>query len=260
MILDSPHHQTLLDSSRSVLSGGGRAGLEGNLNLIRSSAKPSMERHPNEYPQPGLPSPHPSSFGDTKSEGSSADHSSAAQYPTQQDIRGANYSTSANSNNDYPYTPSTRSGSFPEHIQRPYHTASNQGSGSSAAMAQQPNSPSMPQADGRSHPSQQVKSDNSVPIDPSITAPSPTYAYGQHSPYAPPGDMGHNYAHGGNMYEQPRPHWNNYGQHSAGPLTPASHVFPPTPSSAPPQPRPNQVSTPCQAFPRELGARRHLRW
>ncbi|KAM0635625.1 hypothetical protein ACHAPW_001288 [Verticillium nonalfalfae] len=42
-------------------------------------------------------------------------------------------------------------------------------------------------------------------------------------------------------YPQPRPDWTGYGQHSAG-LTPATHHFPPTPSSAPPNGRPTQVS------------------
>lgn len=78
--------------------------------------------------------------------------------------------------------------------------------------------------------------------DPSIAAPSPTYPYGQHSPYGPPGDMGPGYQHGGSMYAQPRPDWGAYGQHAAAPMTPTGPVFPPTPTSAgSQQQRANQV-------------------
>jgi len=160
---------------------------------------------------------------------SQSDHASAAQYATQQEVRSSNYSTSATPTSEYSvYPPSARSGSFPEHIQRSYHPASNH-NGSSGGMAQQASNPS-------------------------IAAPSPTYAYGQHSPYGPPpGDMSHSYQHP--AYAQPRPDWTGYGQHSAGPLTPASHVFPPTPSSAPPQGRPNQV----YSFVPIPGAQQHKR-
>jgi hypothetical protein len=214
---------------------------EATLSSLLSTLSSPMERGATEYSQSGLPSPYPSNCGDTRSEGSSADQASAAHYPSQQEVRQSNYSTSATPTSEYSvYPPSARSGSFPEHIQRSYHPASTP-SGGSAGMAQQASSPSLPQQDGRSHHTQQQpRSDNDVPIDPSIAGPSPTYAYGQHSPYGPPpGDMSHGYPHGG--YGQPRPDWSSYGQHSAG-LTPAGHVFPPTPSSAPPQGRPNQVS------------------
>lgn len=201
-----------------------------------------MERSVHDYSQSGLPSPYPSVSGDNQSE-ASADHASAAQYPSNQEPRPANYSTSATPTSEYGgYPQSARStSSFPEHSLRQYHPASNHGS--SGGMAQQSTtSPSMPLQDGRNHQPQQVKSDSDVPIDPSIAAPSPTYPHGQYSPYAPPPqDMAHSYPQGApaGMYTQPRPDWANYG-HPAGQMphhpVPYSH----TPTSAPPG-RPAQV-------------------
>ncbi|EGY14521.1 uncharacterized protein VDAG_05685 [Verticillium dahliae VdLs.17] len=182
------NHAPLLASSSPVSSPGS---CHGNRPEATSSAllstlttlNTSMERSAAEYSQSGLPSPYPSNCGDTRSEGSSADHSSAAHYSSQQEVRPSNYSTSATPTSEYSvYPPSARSGSFPEHIHRPYHPASNP-SGGSGGMAQQASSPSLPQQDGRNHqPNQHPKSDNDVPIDPSIAGPSPTYAYGQQSP------------------------------------------------------------------------------
>lgn len=99
---------------------------------------------------------------------------------------------------------------------------------------------------GHPAPQQQleIKSDPGLsPIDPSIAAPSPTYTHGQYSPYAPQSqDMSHGYAHpSSGLYAQPRPDWTGYGQQHGAPLTPGHHVFPQTPTSAPPQTRPNQV-------------------
>ncbi|KAF4978032.1 hypothetical protein FDECE_18275 [Fusarium decemcellulare] len=228
-----------------------KLGSEATLDTLLSSPN-SMERSAPEYSQSGLPSPYPSNFGDTNSEGSTADHASAAQYPVKQEV---NYSTSGTPTSEYGvYPQSARSGSFPDHIQRPYHPAS---SASSGGMAQQQNSPSMPQQDGRNHQAQPVKSDNDVPIDPSIAAPSPTYAsYGQHSPYAPNPDMTHSYSHPSNagMYAQPRPDWTGYGQHGA-PLTPGHPVYAQNPASAPPPARPNQV----YSFVPIPGAQQHKR-
>lgn len=198
-----------------------------------------MERSAPEYSQSGLPSPYPSNFGDSNSEESTADHASAAQYPVKQEV---NYSTSATPTSEYGvYPQSARSGSFPDQIQRSYHPATTSGSG--GGMAQQQNSPSLPQHDGRAHHANSVKSDNDVPIDPSIAAPSPTYAYPpQHSPYGANPDMTHSYSHPpAGMYTQTRPDWAGYGQHGAAPLTPGHPVYTPSPASAPPQQRPNQV-------------------
>lgn len=198
-----------------------------------------MDRGANEYSQSGLPSPYPSNPGDTNSESSTADHASAAQQPVKQEV---NYPTSATPTSEYGvYLPSGRSGSFPEQLHRPYHPA---GSASSGGMAQQqPNSPSMPQPDGRSHHQPPaVRSDNNAPIDPSIAAPSPSYPYGQQPSYAPNPDMAHGYSHpSGGMYAQPRPDWGGYGGHGAPPLTPGHPVYAHNPASAPQQ-RPSQVS------------------
>jgi len=82
----------------------------------------------------------------------------------------------------------------------------------------QPTSPSS-QPDGRPiHHNNQSKSDQDVPIDPSIAASSPTYPPhgGQYSPYPPQQDMQHGYPqHPGSaaMYQQPRPDWAGYGGH-----------------------------------------------
>ena len=198
-----------------------------------------MDRAAPELSQTGLPSPYPSNFGDAHSEASSADHTSAAQYQAQKDVA---YPTSVTpTSSEYGvYPPSARSGSsYPaDHIQRSYPPAPLSSSG---GMAQQ-NSPSLPQPDGRNHQAHLVNSDNEVPIDPSIAAPSPTYPYGQHSPYAPNPDMTHSYSHpSGGMYAQPRPEWGGYAQHGAPPLTPGHPVYGQSPASAPQQ-RPNQVS------------------
>lgn len=196
-----------------------------------------MERSVPEYSQSGLPSPYPSTYGDTQSEASSADHASAAQYPTPQEARPSNYSASATPTSEYgAYAHSARSSSsFPEHSLRQYHPAASNPSGSSGGMAQTPTSPSMPMQDGRNHQSQQVKSDSDMPIDPSIAAPSPTYGHSQYSTYPapPPQDMSHSYPQSaGSLYAQPRPDWANYGH--PGQQMPPHHVFPHTPTSAPP--------------------------
>lgn len=213
------NHASLHSSNTSQL------GSEATLDTLLSSPS-SMERSAPEYSQSGLPSPYPSNFGDSNSEESSADHASAAQYPVKQEVYS---STSATPTSEYGvYPQSARSGSFPEHIQRSYHPAS---SSSSGGMAQQQNNPS-------------------------IAAPSPTYPYGQHSPYAPNPDMSHSYSHpaSGGMYAQPRPDWAGYGQHGGAPLTPGHPVYAQSPASAPPQ-RPNQV----YSFVPIPGAQQHKR-
>ncbi|TQS33376.1 hypothetical protein Golomagni_06284 [Golovinomyces magnicellulatus] len=194
-----------------------------------------MERSASEYTQTGLPSPYPSNFGDAHSEGSSADHASAAQYSNQKD---ANYPASGTPTSEYGvYPQSARSGTFPEQSQsRQYQPATTP---SSASMAQQ-NSPSLPQHDGQSHQSHPANSDSDVPIDPSIAAPSPTYPYGQHSPYGANPDMHQSYPHpSGGMYAQPRPEWSGYGQHGAPPMGPGGHPVYGQHPSAPGQQRPN---------------------
>jgi hypothetical protein len=232
-LVPTPQPHTFVDNRASLHSASNIAklGSEATLDTLLSSPN-SMERSATEYSQ--------------------SDHASAAQYPAKQEV---NYSTSATPTSEYGvYPQSARSGSFPEHVQRSYHPASSTSSGS---MAQQQNSPSMSQHDGRSHQTHPVKSDNDVPIDPSIAAPSPTYAsYGQHSPYAPNPDMTHSYSHpGGGMYAQPRPDWAGYGQHGGAPLTPGHPVYAQNPQSAPPPQRPNQV----YSFVPIPGAQQHKR-
>ncbi|OAA78841.1 Zinc finger, C2H2-type/integrase, DNA-binding protein [Akanthomyces lecanii RCEF 1005] len=212
-----------------------------------------MDRTASDFPQQtGLPSPYPSNFGgDAHSEASSADHASAQPYPPPP--KDAAYPATATPASDYGvYPPPARSTSaYPDHVQRAYQPASSPSTGS---MAQQ-NSPSLPQSDGRNHQAS-INSDPQVPIDPSIAQPSPTYPYGQHSPYAPNPDMAHSYSHpNSNMYAQPRPEWGGYAtQHGAAPLTPGHPVYGQSPASAPQQ-RPNQV----YSFVPIPGAQQHKR-
>ncbi|KAI1486158.1 hypothetical protein F5X96DRAFT_673929 [Biscogniauxia mediterranea] len=235
---------------------------EAHFSTLLNAINSSMERSVHDYPQSGLPSPYPSTSGDTQSEASSADHSSAAHYSSNQEARSTNYSTSATPTSEYgAYPQSARSASsFPEHSLRQYHPASNH-SGSSGGMAQQtPTSPSMPLQDGRNHQPQQVKSDSDVPIDPSIAAPSPTYPHGQYSPYPPPPqDMSHSYPQSaGSLYAQPRPDWANYG-HPQGQIPHPHQVFPHTPTSAPPG-RPTQYGAQqVYSFVPIPGAQQHKR-
>ncbi|KAK8076447.1 transcriptional regulator [Apiospora phragmitis] len=215
--------------------------------LPLSSTNSSMERGP-EYSQTGLPSPYPSNFGDTQSR-------ICCSIPER---AGSTFSQLLNVSYADVFRvrwwclPAVSAVKFvPEHIQRAYHPASNH-SGSSGGMAQTPTSPSMPLPDGRNHQSQQVKSDNELPIDPNITAPSPTYPHQQYSPYGapPPGDMSHGYQ--GSMYNQPRPDWGNYG-HPGGHMGQPQSVF--TPTSAAPPGRPAQV----YSFVPIPGAQQHKR-
>ena len=240
LVLSQQQHHVFVESNcASLYSSNARPSSEATVETLRGSSSSSMERGANSYSQSGLPSPYPSNLGDTNSEGSTTEHASVAPYSVKQE---ASYPTSATPTSEYGvYPPAARSGSFSDHLQRPYHPPTSSSSGGMAQ--QQPNSPSMPQQDGRNHHQPPaVKSDNDVPIDPSIAAPSPTYAYGQQSPYAPNPDMAHSYSHpSGGMYAQPRPDWGGYGGH-APPLTPGHPVYAHSPASAPPPQRPSQVS------------------
>lgn len=186
-----------------------------------------------------LPSPFPSHFGDSRSEASPS--SATHQYSTQAETRQSQYSTTAAPNSDYNYPASARSGSFPEHLQRQYHPSATIGG---ASMASNSSSLNLQDgADAHQDPQQdpqQVKSDSDVPIDPNITAQSPTqYSYPQASPYGSTGaDMSH-YGHPG-VYAQGRPDWTGYAH---TPITPNHSGFGHqiTPTSAT-QGRGNQVS------------------
>jgi hypothetical protein len=226
------------------------AALSTLLGAFTNSQPNFMDRGATAFSQSGLHSPYSTAFNNAQSEASSADHASAAHFP-QPEARSNNYSTSATPTPEHGiYPASARSGSFPEHIQRSYHPASNH-SGSSGGMAQ-PTSPSMSLQDGRSnHQNAQIKSDQDVPIDPSIAASSPTYPShgGQYSPYGAQQDMSqHQYSqHGGQMYNQPRPDWGSYAGHPQPPAAmghyPVTGAQTPT-SAAPTGARPGQVSHP----------------
>ncbi|TGO09546.1 hypothetical protein BTUL_0162g00230 [Botrytis tulipae] len=189
----------------------------------------SMERGSTAYTQSGLQTPYPHAFTDAQSEDSPADNTSAAQYPPQhQDVRSNQYSTTATPTSEYgaAYPPSSaRSANF-DHLHRAHYSSNN--TNSSGGMAQ-PTSPSIPLQDGRStHQSSQIKSDQDVPIDPSIAASSPTYPpYNpQHATYSAQEQMHHPYPpthSGGSMYSQPRPNWHGYADPSAPNPNVANH-------------------------------------
>jgi len=183
-------------------------------------------------------------FSRSKSEDLSTD-APVALYSSQQEVRSNVYANANTPTSEYGVQPiSARSSSFPEHIHRQYHPASNH-SVSSGSMAQS-TSPSMSLQDGRTdHHNPSMKSDQDVPIDPSIAASSPTYPHGQYSPY-PQQDMSHGYpGHPqGAMYAQPRPDWAGYAGHPQHPSPMGYGVngaSTPT-SAAPPGPRPHPVS------------------
>jgi hypothetical protein len=228
------------DNTEAALSSLLGAFTDGNHN--------HMERGAPEYSQSGLKTSYPSGLDDA-SEPLPADNTSAANYPSQE-VRPANYSTSATPTSEYSvHQPSARSGSFPEHIPRQYYPSGNH-SGSSGNMAQ-PTSPSLPLQDNApTHHAPHMKSDQDVPIDPSIAASSPTYPPhgGPYSAYPPQQEMSHGYPQhpGGPMYAQPRPEWAGYSQHPQHGMPapyPTSGVNAPN-SAAPSGPRPGQVS--CQ--------------
>lgn len=246
------------DDNTATVPDETEATLSTLLGAFTNAQRHSMDRGATEYSQSGLPTPYPNAFIDAQSEETPADRASAAQYTPQQEVRSNNYSTSATPTSEYGvYPASARSASFPEHIQRQYHPASNH-SGSSGGMAQS-TSPSMPLQDGRpNHHNTQIKSDQDVPIDPSIAASSPTYPAhgGQYSPYPPQQDMQHGYpSHpGGAMYTQPRPDWAGYGGHPQHPMQGGYAVTgAQTPTSAAPAgARPGQVSTFQDGSPSQL--------
>jgi hypothetical protein len=178
-----------------------------------------------------------------ESEESSTD-APVALYPSQQEVRPNVYATANTPTTEYGVQPaSARSGTFPEQVHRQYHPASNHGV-SSGSMAQS-TSPSMSLQDGRSdHHNSTMKSDQDVPIDPSIAASSPTYPHGQYSPY-PQQDMSHGYpGHPqGAMYAQPRPDWAGYAGHPQQPSPMGYGVNgQSTPTHAPPGPPRHPVS------------------
>ncbi|KXT18068.1 hypothetical protein AC579_4537 [Pseudocercospora musae] len=182
----------------------------------------SMDGRQPEYPQSGLSSPY-APYNGHQSEGSSTDQASAVQYQAGQDYKSSSYhSASATPDSSYGLPQSARSGSFPEYIQRSYTDGQQQSrypAGAQSGMAQT-SSPSLNMPDGtQNHPghaSNNAKSDNDVPIDPSIAQPSPTYPP-QHgySPYAQQQEMPAQYA-GQQMTSYGRPEWAGHYQQPMG--------------------------------------------
>ena len=101
-----------------------------------------MERNGGDYPQPGLPSPYPASYADARPEPTSAEpQPTPSQYSAGQppEVRPSAYSASGTPTSEYGvYPASARSGSFPEHLQRPYQP--HPGSGGGSGGMSQPNS------------------------------------------------------------------------------------------------------------------------
>ncbi|WPH02786.1 zinc finger protein [Acrodontium crateriforme] len=146
-----------------------------------------MDGRQSDYTQSGLTSPY-APYNRHQSEGFSADQSSAVQYTPTQDYKPANnFSSSATPNSDY-LPSSTRS--F-EGQQQPRYAGNAQ---SHAAMAQT-SSPSLSVPDGsqpNGHEPHNMKSNEALPIDPSIAQSSPTYP--------PP----HNYSPYPSQHEMPQ--------------------------------------------------------
>ena len=191
--------------------------------------QPMDGRQP-EYTQSGLPSPF-SSLHEPQSEASHADQASAAPYPQ------GHTPTS-----EYGVAPSSaRSGSFPDYIQRSYP-----GQGANAGGMAQATSPSMPLPDGqhRNEHAHDMKSNNDVPIDPSIAqATSPTYPpQHQYSPYTPQHDQMQYPGHPG-VYARPEWAGGQYAQHPMPPYGHPASSGPPTPAMVSPVQRPPAVSS-----------------
>ncbi|RKU40298.1 C2H2 finger domain transcription factor con7 [Coniochaeta pulveracea] len=231
----SATNQTSPRPPSSRKQAGVKQSPESKVNTVLRSVNSSMERSAPEYSQQSdqaqqaaaaaaPPPPPPQQAYSTKQE--------AQQHAN-------NYPTSATPTSEYGAIPqSARSSNFPEqHIPRPYYPASSHGGSTGGGMAQ-------------------------TPTNPSIAAPSPTYAphpQQQYSPYAaPPQDMHQNYPHPGSAgpYLQARPDWTGYGAHPQHPghLPPGQQHFPPHPNSGPQQ-RPNQV----YSFVPIPGAQQHKR-
>jgi hypothetical protein len=164
-----------------------------------------------------------------------AEQPPTAPYPPQQDPRGTNFS-SATPSSDYALPTSARSESFPSNIYSRPHYSPSQGP-SQGGMAHPP-SPSMPlhSSHASNQTSQSARSNNEVPIDPSIAA-SPTYPpQSQYPTYQTQPDMygaGHPGVYGrpewaSGHYQQPPPmthygHSTSSGPPSAGLVSPVNH-------------------------------------
>lgn len=178
-----------------------------------------MDGRQSDYTQSGLSSPPHAPYKGHSSEGLSADQPSAVQYtPTQEYKPSNNFSSSATPTSDY--LPSSAR-SF-EQGQQPRYTGNAQ---SHAAMAQT-SSPSLSMPDGSQtnghEPHHHMKSNEDVPIDPSIAQSSPTYPPPHnYSPYPPQHEMPQ--YQGQPMPAYGRPEWaGHYQQQPMGYHSPAA--------------------------------------
>ncbi|KAJ5974192.1 Zinc finger C2H2 [Penicillium waksmanii] len=237
-----------------------------------------MDNRPtSEYAQSGSHHP-PAQPVDTPSEQPPADQTSAAatahythtpqpevrstpQYTPQPEVRPANISSSNTPQPDYGLNPPpTRSPAYQDYLPRPAQSyAPNSQPGGAPGMAQATSpfsSMSMPAAP-RISPN--LKSDDAVPLDPSLPANSPTYPP-PYSPYQPQG--GHEMAqYQGHpppphqMYARDWPPHYGQGHHMPGPYaSPATTVGSASPATTA-GPRPGQV----YSFVPIPGAQQHKR-
>jgi len=208
-----------------------------------------MDGRQGEYSQSGLSSPY-QSYSEHHSEDSPADQASAATYNQAQDVK---YNPSTTPTPDFGLNPPpARAQNFPDYLPRAqypdgthrYHPAAAQGA--NAANMAQPSSPSMSLQDGQSnnhHDANDANSNLEIPVDPSISATSPTYPQAHHySPYPAPHDMQHYQTQPG-MYrpEYGAPHPGSYPHGLAGPYGHVQAV--PNPQSMMAGTRPPGVST-----------------
>ena len=190
-----------------------------------------MDGRQPDYPQSGLSSPYAPYTGH-QSEPSSADPTSAVQYQPGQDYK-SNHFSSGTPESNYGLSSSARSGSFPEYIQRSYAdgtpTRYPQGPQSGHAAMAQTSSPSLSMPNGphiNGHTPGIMRSDEHVPIDPSIAQSSPSYPpQHNYSPYPPQHEMPQ---YGGQpMPQYGRPEW--AGQYQQ----PMAYGHPPATSGGP---------------------------
>lgn len=244
----------------------------------------SMDGRQPAYQQPGLTSSYPQSLQEQDSETLPADQGSpsstaaaaaaaaAAHYGPGQEGRPPNFPSATTPASEYGMNPSsTRSASFPDygggaaaaaaaaaqHQQRYHSAAASQAGVGGGGMATQPPPPSSrspslplkPHGHAGSNGIDSIKSDNDLPIDPSIAAQtSPTYPPpgGQYSPYTPQHDMSHFSPHSGTPGIFQRPEWSGSYPHHQPPHhlygSPSVTTGAPSPAMVSPVARPPGVS------------------
>ncbi|KAF2673170.1 hypothetical protein BT63DRAFT_451202 [Microthyrium microscopicum] len=176
---------------------------------LQNGGLPQMDGRQSDYQQQGSNAHNQDTMG-TETDSPPAEHPAAQQYPQGQDHR-------APQSFDNLPPQSARSGSFPEYIQPQRQQQYPQGQGPPSGGLAQPASPSMPLSNSaaNSHTPDNMKSNQDMPIDPSIAA-SPTYpAHPPYSPYSP--EQMQHYAGAPGVYA--RPEW-AHGHYQAGPPIP----------------------------------------